>query len=171
MPISVVNIPKIVGEIERVWEAFVRCGFKKQIVLYMCLCFCVFSYIYRLFLSRSCSHKRSCYTLFMFSTGTLCAQFLVALSYIVLHIVHVLLTPAVWISLHWSVRGKAELGREWLGRHSCHHRSLETFLSRASWAPGALRLLHRHCGDSQWVNSYSPIQKVCFIWAAHMLFI
>lgn len=81
MPISVVNIPKIGGEIERVWEAFVRCGFKKQIVLYMCLCFCVFSYIYRLFLSRSCSHKCSCYTLFMFSTGPLCAQFLVTFLY------------------------------------------------------------------------------------------
>lgn len=59
-----------------------------------------------------------------------------------------------------SLRGKAEFGRQRLGGHSCHHWSFETFLSRAAWAPGALRLLYWHCGDSQWVNICRPIWTV-----------
>lgn len=52
-------------------------------------------------------------------------------------------------------RREAEFGRERLGGHSRHHRSFETVLPWASRAPGALRLLHRHCGDSQWVVSFT----------------
>lgn len=61
-----------------------------------------------------------------------------------------------------SLRGEAELGRERLGGRSCHHGGSQTLLPRASWAPGALRLLHRHRGDSQWVTGFSPVQTVSF---------
>lgn len=71
------------------------------------------------------------------------------------------LTPSGWISPHppplpLCLRGEVEFGRERVGGHTCHHGSFETLLSRASRAPRAVRLLHRHCGDSQWVTSFSP---------------
>lgn len=60
-------------------------------------------------------------------------------------------------------RGKAEFGPERLGGHPRHHGSFKTFLPWATWAPGAVRLLHWHRGDSQWVNVFIPIQTALYL--------
>ena len=113
---------------------------------------------------------------FCLSIRTLCRSF-----FHIASLLHSLpLTLSVWISppspsssppsspsppLHSSrpLRGEAESGRVWMGGHSCHHGSFETFLPRAPRAAGALRLLHRHRGDSQWVTGFCPIHTVWFI--------
>lgn len=66
-------------------------------------------------------------------------------------------------SLPLFLRGEVEFGRVRVGGHTCHHRSFETLLPRASWAPGAIRLLHRHCGDSQWVTSFNPRLFILYV--------
>lgn len=67
-------------------------------------------------------------------------------------------------------RGKAEFGPERLGGHPRHHGSFKTFLPWATWAPGAVRLLHWHRGDSQWVNVFIPIQPALYVIKAWVLF-
>lgn len=46
---------------------------------------------------------------------------------------------------------EAEPGPEWMGGYPCHNRCPKAFLQGASWTPGPLWLLHRHCRNHQWV--------------------
>lgn len=92
--------------------------------------------------------KKVLFSLTLYFLHVLCVFFL--------HFHHPLSLPLSWSLVSLSHRGKAEFGPERVGGHSCRHGSFKTFLPWATWAPGAVRLLYWHRGDSQWVNVFIP---------------